>query len=81
MCVDFLTHGKVCKTERDDVRLHIIDKNSWIRHYKDLWTDEEVNNTGEQDITIALPVVNSNMYLGDDITLGELTETLEQNNE
>ena len=40
-------------------------------------TDEEVNNTGGQDITITLPVVNRTIYLGDNIT-EELTEYLDQ---
>ena len=33
------------KAEKYNARLHKIDKNSWIRHYKDLWTDKEVSNT------------------------------------
>ena len=61
--------------QKGTARLPIIHKYMWIKHYKELWTEENGETDDEEQPRLH---TNRHVYKGDEITLDELKEALEQ---
>lgn len=71
------------KQERDTARLHTIDKEAWIQHYRELWTDGADNGKKDESDTDCLSRFSggdcsNTLYTGDPITLTEVQEAVKQ---
>lgn len=71
------------KQERDTARLNIIGKDTWIKHYQELWTEKEDNGIEDESSEHSLNLTmdgayNETLYTGDEITLNKVQDALKK---